>query len=81
MRFCCRHQRSLFDIQRTYDVSTHCCFYAVNEAYMVVLFVGINRTALHEIKLLQELRHPNIIGVGNRKVIERWDPQWTLPEL
>ena len=49
---------------------------------MVVLFVGINRTALREIKLrLQELRYPNIIGVGNRKVIERWDPQWTLPEL
>ena len=43
-------------------------------AYMVVLFVGINRTVLREIKLLQKLRHPNIIGVGNRKVIERWDP-------
>lgn len=27
---------------------------------------GINRTALREIKLLQELRHPNIIGLlGN----------------
>ena len=25
---------------------------------------GINRTALREIKLLQELDHPNIIGVG-----------------
>ena len=48
---------------------------------MVVLFVGINRTALHEIKLLQELGHPNIIGVGNRKVIERWDPPWTLSEV
>ena len=48
---------------------------------MVVLFVGINRTALCEIKLLQELRHPNIIGVGNRKVIERWDLPWTLSEV
>jgi len=25
---------------------------------------GINRTALREIKLLQELEHPNIIGVS-----------------
>ena len=48
---------------------------------MVVFFVGINRTALREIKLLQELRHPNIIGVGNRKVIEGWDPPQTLSEV
>lgn len=27
---------------------------------------GINRTALREIKLLQELHHENIIGVGCR---------------
>ena len=27
-------------------------------------YVGINRTALREIKLLQELKHPNIIGVS-----------------
>lgn len=26
--------------------------------------IGINRTALREIKLLQELSHPNIIGVS-----------------
>ena len=26
---------------------------------------GVNRTALREIKLLQELSHPNIIGVGD----------------
>ena len=38
---------------------------------MVVLFVGINRTVLCEMKLLQELRHPNIIGVGTSHVIER----------
>lgn len=29
---------------------------------------GINRTALREIKLLQELRHPNIIGVKEFKL-------------
>uniref|UniRef100_A0A7N8YEG2 Cyclin-dependent kinase 7 n=1 Tax=Mastacembelus armatus TaxID=205130 RepID=A0A7N8YEG2_9TELE len=29
---------------------------------------GINRTALREIKLLQELHHPNIIGVGEHLV-------------
>lgn len=28
------------------------------------LSIGINRTALREIKLLQELHHPNIIGVS-----------------
>ena len=33
------------------------------ENHRVVYFAGINRTALYEIKLLQELRHPNIIGV------------------
>jgi len=30
-----------------------------------VFLTGINRTALREIKLLQELKHPNIIGVSN----------------
>ena len=29
---------------------------------------GINRTALREIKLLQELHHPNIIGVSIESV-------------
>ena len=28
------------------------------------MHAGINRTALREIKLLQELHHPNIIGVS-----------------
>lgn len=33
--------------------------------------IGINRTALREIKLLQELSHPNIIGVSKRNAISR----------
>uniref|UniRef100_A0A8D3AEJ4 Cyclin-dependent kinase 7 n=1 Tax=Scophthalmus maximus TaxID=52904 RepID=A0A8D3AEJ4_SCOMX len=32
---------------------------------------GINRTALREIKLLQELHHPNIIGVGKHSSCQR----------
>ena len=31
--------------------------------HLNVFIAGINRTALREIKLLQELKHPNIIGV------------------
>lgn len=30
---------------------------------LIFSILGINRTALREIKLLQELHHPNIIGV------------------
>lgn len=32
--------------------------------FFFAFFLGINRTALREIKLLQELSHPNIIGVS-----------------
>uniref|UniRef100_H2TM74 Cyclin-dependent kinase 7 n=1 Tax=Takifugu rubripes TaxID=31033 RepID=H2TM74_TAKRU len=38
---------------------------------------GINRTALREIKLLQELHHPNIIGVGT--LWNCWMPLDTNP--
>ena len=34
------------------------------ELYLNDFLTGINRTALREIKLLQELKHPNIIGVS-----------------
>uniref|UniRef100_A0A8B9S2Y6 [RNA-polymerase]-subunit kinase n=1 Tax=Apteryx owenii TaxID=8824 RepID=A0A8B9S2Y6_APTOW len=35
---------------------------------------GINRTALREIKLLQELSHPNIIGVSKMNATSRIGP-------
>jgi len=36
----------------------------MKKQYLNVFIAGINRTALREIKLLQELKHPNIIGVS-----------------
>lgn len=33
--------------------------------------IGINRTALREIKLLQELSHPNVIGVSKMNVTSK----------
>ena len=36
----------------------------MKKQYLNVFIAGINRTALREIKLLQELTHPNIIGVS-----------------
>jgi len=37
------------------------------QIYFNVFITGINRTALREIKLLQELTHPNIIGVSMKQ--------------
>lgn len=57
------------------------CFGASSEVLNLVLSllffifnVGINRTALREIKLLQELSHPNIIGVSKINATSRICP-------
>lgn len=42
---------------------------------------GINRTALREIKLLQELSHPNIIGVSKRNGIPRISAEILLVQV
>ncbi|KAM9589258.1 cyclin-dependent kinase 7-like [Morphnus guianensis] len=42
---------------------------------------GINRTALREIKLLQELSHPNIIGVSKMNATSRISPQILLVQV
>jgi len=40
--------------------------------------IGINRTALREIKLLQELSHPNVIGVSKMNVTSKISSQILL---
>lgn len=54
---------------RSFEVSDYFSLFALPFS------VGINRTALREIKLLQELSHPNIIGVSMIEVVSGiWDP-------
>ena len=43
--------------------------------------LGINRTALREIKLLQELSHPNIIGVSKMNATSRISLQILLIQV
>uniref|UniRef100_A0A8C9G4Z2 Protein kinase domain-containing protein n=1 Tax=Pavo cristatus TaxID=9049 RepID=A0A8C9G4Z2_PAVCR len=42
---------------------------------------GINRTALREIKLLQELSHPNVIGVSKMNATSKISSQILLVQF
>jgi len=52
----------------------------MKKQYLNVFIAGINRTALREIKLLQELKHPNIIGVSMKDPsvysLYKWQRFW-----